>query len=97
MKKMKTRLLIRRINGIVHCIISILILVAITLNAEAWIYGYKISGELAQSVMYTIGIFGIIVGIFHFIQFKKADPFSIAWYCIFGSILLVNHLTAVLL
>ena len=96
---MKTRykILIRRINGIIHWIIAISILIAITLNAEAWIYGYKISGEFAQGIMYTIGIFGFIIGIFHFIQFKKADPFSIAWYCIFGSILLVNHLTAELL
>jgi len=67
------------------------------INAESWIYGYKISGESAQIIMYTIGFFGVGVGMFQFFKLKKSDPFSIAWYCIFGSIILVNHLTSGLL
>ena len=42
------------------------------INAEAWFFGFKLSGESAQAIVLGIGISGLIIGYFIFTQKKKA-------------------------
>jgi len=94
-KKMKSRYkIILYINGTLLFVISTLLIMFISLNAEMWFYGYKINGLLAQQIMYGIGISGIVLGVLQFKRIRKLYFLSVMWWIIILSMIFVNHYTA---
>jgi len=66
----------------------------IFIDAEAWFFGFKLSGVSAQATVLGIGISGLIIGYFIFIQKKKAYFGAIALTILMGANLAFNYLTA---
>ena len=64
------------------------------INAEAWFFGLKFSGESAQVMVSGIGISGLIIGYFIFTQKKKAYFGAIALAILMGTNVAFNYLTA---
>jgi len=92
---MKTRYkIILFLNGTLLLIESALSIMLISLNAEMWFYGYKINGPLAQQIMYSIGISGIVLGVLQFKRIRKLHFLSVIWWMIVLSMIFVNHYTA---
>ena len=84
--------IIRKTNSILLFVLGGLSLFMILLNAEAYYFGVKFNGFTALLFVGFIGLVGIVLGIFHGTNKRKADIPVVAWYVIFTSVIVGNRL-----
>ena len=90
---MKNKFLtIRRTNSIMLFVLGGLLLFMILLNAETYYFGVKLNGFTALLFAGSIGLVGIVLGIFHGANKRKADIPVVVWYVIFTSVVVGNRL-----
>ena len=73
---------IRKASGIFQIFSSSLMILAIMINAETWIYCDKFSGTDAYLITFPPTVIGIMLGIGSLKNIKKLDIFVVTWYVI---------------
>lgn len=83
---------IRKTISVLHWLFYGLWIIPIIINAETWFYGVKFSGEVAITIHFVIGVFGIFLGYLIYKKYKFAYVASILLFGMVLASMMFNHL-----